>query len=107
MTPDHVRGRLSSDAGATSSSISSPTEPSSMPTLSPAPSLTPSPVPTTSDNSNHRPFAGGLLNAEAKSILHFDSLVHYPGPLGVDTNKPAIGLPSHEIFISNPTPNPV
>src|SRR3954447_13773068 len=62
MTPDHVRGRLSSDAGATSSSISSPTEPSSMPTLSPAPSLTPSPISTTSDNSNHRPFAGGLLS---------------------------------------------
>src|SRR3954452_12932324 len=34
-----------------------------MPTLSPAPSLTPSPVSTTSDNSNHRPFAGGLLRA--------------------------------------------
>src|SRR3954454_1137186 len=33
-----------------------------MPTLSPAPSLTPSPVSTTSDNSNHRPFAGGLLS---------------------------------------------
>src|ERR687893_255804 len=58
----------SSDAGATSSSISSPTEPSPMPTLSPAPSLTPSPVSTTSDNSNHRPFAGGLLRM-IKAIL--------------------------------------
>src|SRR5829696_3852170 len=53
----------SSDAGATSSSISSPTEPSPMPMLSPTPSLTPSPVSTTSDNSNHRPFAGGLLRS--------------------------------------------
>src|SRR5215212_5325112 len=53
----------SSDAGATSSSISSPTAPSPMPTLSPAPSLTPSPVSTTSDNSNHRPFAGGMLRS--------------------------------------------
>jgi transposase len=35
---------------------------SPMPTLSPAPSLTPSPISTTSDNSNHRPFAGGLLS---------------------------------------------
>src|SRR3954447_6406687 len=51
----------SSDAGATLSSINSPTAPSPMPTLSPAPSLTLSPVSTTSDNSNHRPFAGGLL----------------------------------------------
>src|SRR5215203_543257 len=56
----------SSDAGATSSSISSPTEPSPMPTLSPAPSLTPSPVSTTSDNSNHRPFAGGLLSTPVR-----------------------------------------
>src|SRR4051794_27030489 len=63
MTPDQVRGRLSSDAGATSSSISSPTAPSPMPMLSPTPSLTLSPVSTTSDNSNHRPFAGGLLRS--------------------------------------------
>src|SRR3954467_8998886 len=50
----------SNDAGATSSSINSPTTPSPMPMLSPTPSLTLSPVSTTSDNSNHRPFAGGL-----------------------------------------------
>src|SRR5215218_5472197 len=53
----------SSDAGATSSSISSPTEPSPMPMLLPTPSLTLSPVSITSDNSNHRPFAGGLLRS--------------------------------------------
>src|SRR3954451_15414642 len=35
-----------------------------MPTLSPALSLTLSPASTTSDNSNHRPFAGGLLRLE-------------------------------------------
>src|SRR4051812_14843675 len=51
----------SSDAGATSSSISSPTAPLPMPMLLPTPSLTLSPVSITSDNSNHRPFAGGLL----------------------------------------------
>jgi hypothetical protein len=39
---------------------------SPMPTLSPAPSLTLSPVSTTSDNSNHRPFAGGLLRIPAR-----------------------------------------
>src|SRR3954451_10445996 len=50
----------SSDAGVTSSSINLPTAPSPMPTLSPAPSLTLSPASTTSDNLNHRPFAGGL-----------------------------------------------
>jgi len=59
MTPDHVRGGLSSDAGATSSSISWPIVPSPIPTLSNAPSLTLSPISTTSDNQNHRPFAGG------------------------------------------------
>src|SRR3954469_23568811 len=51
----------SSDAGVTSSSIISLIVPSPMPTLSPVPSLTLSPVSTTSGNSNHRPFAGGLL----------------------------------------------
>src|SRR3954463_6531927 len=60
MTPDHVRGGLSSDAGATSSSIISPTAPSPMPTFSNAPSLTLPPASTTSDNLFHRPFAGGL-----------------------------------------------
>src|SRR3954469_5263372 len=65
MTPDHVRGKLSSDAGATSSSISSPIAPLLMPTLSNAPSLTLSPVSITSDNPNHRPFAGGLLRSAA------------------------------------------
>src|SRR3954470_3324624 len=60
MTPDHVRGRLSSDAGVTSNSINSPIAPSPMPTLSNAPSLTLSPVSTTSGNLIHRPFAGGL-----------------------------------------------
>src|SRR3954452_7622844 len=38
-----------------------------MPTLSPAPSLTPSPVSITRDNSNHRPFAGGLLSPTKRS----------------------------------------
>src|SRR3954469_20258435 len=57
----------SSDAGATSSSISSPTAPSPMPTLSPAPSLTLSPVSTTSDNLIHRPFAGALLSCSPTS----------------------------------------
>src|SRR3954447_21170386 len=52
----------SSDAGATSSSITSPTAPSPMPTLSPAPSLTLSPVSTTRDNLNHRPFSYDLLS---------------------------------------------
>src|SRR3954469_19529723 len=60
MTPDHVRGGLSSDAGATSSSISSPTAPSPMPTFSNAPSLTLSPASTTSDNLFHRPISYGL-----------------------------------------------
>src|SRR4051812_45666606 len=41
-----------------------------MPTLSPAPSLTPSPVSTTSDNSNHRPFAGGLLSSTSLPRCH-------------------------------------
>src|ERR1044071_3100723 len=50
----------SSDAGAISNSIISPIVPSLIPTLSNAPSLTLSPVSTTSDNQNHRPFAGGL-----------------------------------------------
>src|SRR3954452_6464185 len=60
---------ISSDAGATSSSINSPTAPSPMPMLSPTPSLTLSPVSTTSDNSNHRPFAGGLLSVDGSSGL--------------------------------------
>src|SRR6185369_2115505 len=73
MTPDHVRGRLSSDAGATSSSIISLIVPSPMPTLSLAPSLTLSPVSTTSGNLIHRPFAGGLLSA---GIRQFNYLTH-------------------------------
>src|SRR4051794_3653543 len=69
----------SSDAGATSSSISSPTAPSPMPTLSPVPSLTPSPVSITSDNSNHRPFAGGLLSVHEKAPVHrIKSAEHRP-----------------------------
>src|SRR4051812_16830991 len=62
MTPDQVRGRLSRDAGVTSSSIISLIVPSPMPTLSPVPSPTLSPVPTTSGNLIHRPFAGDLLS---------------------------------------------
>src|SRR4051794_28657980 len=62
MTPDHVRGRLSSDAGAISNSIISPIVPSLMPTLSNAPSLPLSPVLTTRDNLIHRPFPHGLLS---------------------------------------------
>src|SRR4051794_703117 len=61
MTPDHVRGRLSNDAGATSSSIISPTTPSPIPTLSNAPSLTLSSASTTSGKPIHRPFSYGLL----------------------------------------------
>src|SRR4051795_6397840 len=61
----------SSDAGATSSTISSPTAPSPMPMLSSTPSLTLSPVSTTSDNSNHRPFAGGLLRSRSRGREHF------------------------------------
>src|SRR3954447_14853658 len=60
MTPDHVRGRLSSDAGATSSSIIWPIVPSPIPTLSNAPSPTLWPASTTNDKPIHRPFAGGL-----------------------------------------------
>src|SRR5919107_670229 len=51
---------ISSDAGATSSSIILLTTLSPIPTLSPTPSSTLSPASTTSDNPNHRPFAGGL-----------------------------------------------
>src|SRR3954452_21921385 len=57
----------SSDAGPPSRSSSSPTEPSPMPMLSPTPSLTPSPLSTTSDNSNHWPFEGGLLSPVCSS----------------------------------------
>src|SRR3954447_19912955 len=51
----------SSDAGAPSRSINSPTVPLPMPTLSPVPSLTRSPASTTSGNLIHRPFLHGLL----------------------------------------------
>src|SRR5215212_6427083 len=61
MTPDHVRGRLSSDAGVTSSSIISPTIPSPISTLSTAPFMMLSPASTTSDNLIHRRFPYGLL----------------------------------------------
>src|SRR4051794_25917272 len=40
-----------------------------MSTLSNAPSLTPSPVSTTSGNLLHRPFAGGLLSRNKKSLV--------------------------------------
>src|ERR687890_1268877 len=56
---------ISSDAGATSSSIILLTTLSPIPTLSPTPSSTLSPASTTSDNPNHRPFAGGLLSTTA------------------------------------------
>src|SRR4051794_9587062 len=55
---------ISSDAGATSSSIISLIVPLPMPTQSPAPSLMLSPVSTTSGNLIHRPFADGLLRIE-------------------------------------------
>src|SRR6185503_15316835 len=58
----------SSDAGATSSSISSPIVPSSMPTLSNAPSLTLSPASTTSDNLTHRPFSCGMLRRIIRAL---------------------------------------
>src|SRR3954447_18238712 len=70
MTPDHVRGRLSSDAGATSSSIIWPIVPSPIPTLSNAPSLTLSPTSTTNDKPIHRPFAGGLLRCIGNQSFH-------------------------------------
>src|SRR4051794_22940316 len=63
----------SSDAGATSSSIISPTVPSPIPTPSNAPSLTLSPASTTSGNLIHRPFAGGLLRRsrpESRQEIH-------------------------------------
>src|SRR5215212_5033015 len=63
MTPDHVRGRLSSDAGVTSSSIISPTIPSPISTLSTAPFMMLSPASTTSDNLIHRRFPYGLLSS--------------------------------------------
>src|SRR3954471_14023751 len=78
----------SRDAGAISSSISSPTEPSPMPMLSPAPSLTPSPVSTTSDNSNHRPFAGGLLRpsvAEASEVEIGSRFIVYQNRVETET----------------------
>src|SRR3954454_8587996 len=56
----------SSDAGATSSSITSPIVPSPIPTLSNAPSLTLSPTSTTNDKPIHRPFAGGLLSRDPR-----------------------------------------
>ena len=59
-----------------------------MPMLSPTPSLTPSPVSTTSDNSNHRPFSGGLLLVcilgnpvcETAPGLHLEALLTSLGP---------------------------
>src|SRR5215213_90721 len=63
MTPDHVRGRLSSDAGVTSSSIISPTIPPPISTLSTAPFMMLSPASTTSDNLIHRRFPYGLLRS--------------------------------------------
>src|SRR5215213_5003715 len=66
MTPDHVRGRLSSDAGVTSSSIISPTIPSPISTLSTAPFMMLSPASTTSDNLIHRRSPYGLLSATFK-----------------------------------------
>src|SRR3954467_5532984 len=100
MNPDYVRGRLSSDAGATSNSINSPTAPSPMPMLSPTPSLTLSPVSTTSDNSNHRPFAGGLLrssigNLERRAIL---------GPcvaVIIDARCSNVGMPKPLLHLGN------
>src|SRR3954447_21555670 len=71
MTPDHVRGRLSSDAGATSSSIIWPIVPSPIPTLSNAPSLTLSPTSTTNDKPIHRPFAGDLLREFYMTIIPY------------------------------------
>src|SRR4051794_8061657 len=67
---------ISSDAGATSSSISSPIAPLLMPTLSNAPSLTLSPVSITSDNPNHRPFAGGLLSTIGLDIAKWVFQAH-------------------------------
>ena len=59
---------------------------SPMPTLSPAPSLTLSPVSTTSDNSNHRPFAGGLLSRlyETHPIIMWKRHEQAPGDSAPD-----------------------
>src|SRR3954454_5120562 len=43
-----------------------------MPMLSPTPSLTLSPASTTSDNSNHRPFADGMLSLSSEPTRYDD-----------------------------------
>src|SRR4051794_8858314 len=71
-----------------------------MPMLSPTPSLTLSPVSTTSDNSNHRPFAGGLLrssigNLERRAIL---------GPcvaVIIDARCSNVGMPKPLLHLGN------
>src|SRR3954451_19368908 len=104
----------SRDAGAISSSISSPTEPSPMPTLSPAPSLTPSPVSTTSDNSNHRPFAGRLLSAVSSfhcrvKFTEFDAgVLGSELPIGPGGGGVAAVLPSLDVALQRrPVTHPV
>src|SRR4051794_22922599 len=86
MTPDHVRGGLSNDAGATSSSIIWPIAPSPMPMLSNARSTTPSPVSTTSDNLIPRKFSYGLLSHTGHSWGSLISSVWFeplaPAPRG-------------------------
>src|SRR4051794_41875314 len=71
-----------------------------MPMLSPTPSLTLSPVSTTSDNSNHRPFAGGLLrssigNLERRAILG-------PCVAGIiDARCSNVGMPKPLLHLGN------
>src|SRR5215212_3209271 len=88
MTPDHVRGRLSSDAGMTSSSIISPTIPSPISTLSTAPFMMLSPASTTSDNLIHRRFPYGLLSSRTQDIDQAE-----PGTLARHTGRIARDMP--------------
>src|SRR3954452_10544912 len=99
----------SSDAGATSSSINSPTVPLPMPTLSPVPSLTRSPASTTSGNLIHRPFLHGLLRDNMRELQQeFDRLptanIMLDGPMQMkldvpDTINARVGLDiSHELL---------
>ena len=70
---------------------------SPIPTLSPASSLTPSPVSTTSDNSNHRPFAGGLLSGGCYIIpcrfspFMAETWARFPGAVNRETGGPEQG----------------
>src|ERR1041385_7050810 len=78
---------ISNDAGAPSSSITSPIARSPIPTLSPEPSLTLSPASTMSGNPNHRPFPHGMLRyltlGLVMPILAYDTALRARGSLTV------------------------